>query len=1039
MIPKDFFSNKNIDKRVSKIFAALDLEKPDMIFKVPQSNTIMEYFIHDSPYSIPHSFEWVYNHILKRRIQNLPDGDRKRIKLEIKKLVEINKSISKIKWTHKTNLIIKDIYPPRLHMNDKFDMTSQGAIPFEEDCPDNTTNRLLLLKKISSVPILGNKFKRPQLSNNNQLPNLVHNYQGTEMKSNSQIPSKNASRISDLPLVFDSYGYCNDYFEQKNSDETHDADINENSDTIQPSNGTNEPSTGDYATPMMSDDELIYRINRLEHHRKLVEERLKTIILGLTDACQQANAYIWMQPHTQDRLGSFVSKYSISNTTIIADTLINKNRIIHDSALHTGFKNKHQPCLEHFFKTFADSSRHTIIPTSRYHCTESFYRMLIDSSQPYDSEGSMDKLKIIEYDMNIAIETIERTCKRIAASMSKTWKNKVINKGPRWKRCIDGTKQWLLHRNDDGDEIHALNVFQFLKPGLTHMIYWHDKNDASIWKKYIQEQFPLGLFLIGCKTKGYMDATVCMRKNQPLFVFDETGGSASIVSHMIRFMKEDNYVRPKASKAMMYPDASKRFTSSKKYHYLNSERFIEIQNWSRVMLQNWPDPFNPNSVLVIDTLTDSIENLQNNITKTMNAVFEDIPELGGRKEDEVRLAYAWTKYAMLKRNAEKLQLRANVYIIMLASLTVMTTVVSTMVGFIDHWVLHLASVALPILTGIVITFMYTFKPINKWAICESGARMIQSEIYKFRTKSGIYRVIRKHGKQSDVKRARRLFAEELIKVWQSLELSEMKLGSLNTRKEFNETPIYMLPIIKTIQEEEMAALQQYNSQNYYVYHDIGDDDDEPISANIAVNNTSTLKTYNKRHIKTIRTINQQRSSKSIQYSNAMTMNENKNNHVINVEEATMFNTVDKINPCEKMSVETYVKTRLNLILYRHKKRSPYLERIVYVMQTIVFIITASAAFVSHIGYAQWVPVIMSVATMITSIMEQKQLILRLTSTNSVYMQLEQLMCFWQGLSIIERRKHSNATYVVETAEAAVMNELASYIQAVKSVVKEEQE
>ena len=50
-----------------------------------------------------------------------------------------------------------------------------------------------------------------------------------------------------------------------------------------------------------------------------------------------------------------------------------------------------------------------------------------------------------------------------------------------------------------------------------------------------------------------------------------------------------------------------------------------------------------------------------------------------------------------------------------------------------------------------------------------------------------------------------------------------------------------------------------------------------------------------------------------------------------------------------------------------------------------------------------------------------------------------MSCFWQGLSIIERRKHSNATYVVETAEAAVMNELSSYIQAVKSDMKEEQE
>ena len=787
---------------------------------------------------------------------------------------------------------------------------------------------------------------------------------------------------------------------------------------------TNTGPTRNDDTPdrLITDEELIYRINRLEHHRKLVEERLKTIIRGLTDACQQANAYIWMQPQTQDRLGSFVSRYSINNTIIIADSLIDRNKIIHDSV-----DKKYHKSLYEYFETFADSTRKTIIPSAWNHCTETFYKSLLEASKPFDSDESIDKITMIEYDMCHAVENIERTCRAIAATMTDDWKTNVMKKGSRWKKCMAGKKHWLLHQNDDGEEIHALNFFQFLKPRLTHMIYWHDKNDAATWKRYVQNQFPMGLFLIGSKTEGYKDAVMCMRKNQPLFVFDETGGSASIVSDMIRFMQEERYRRPKTTKTMTYPADDKRFTCKKKYHYLNADRFIEIQNWSRVMLQNWPDPFNPNSVLVIDTLTDSIEHLQNNITKTMNAVFEDIPELGGRKEDEVRLAYAWTKYAMLIRNADKLQWRANIYIGLLAVLTVATTVVSTLVVTMDHWLLHLGAVALPIITGIVITFMYTFKPINKWAVCEIGARMIQGEIYKFRTKTGIYRVVRKHGAQSDVKRARRLFAEELIKVWQSLELSEMKLGSLNTRKEFNNIPIYELPIIQTIQEEELAAMNQYNNQNYYDYNIAEDAQQVSRPAHsIAINKSTTIKTYNKQ-------IKQARG-KTPQPSIGDPPITQQDAQLATIEDGQLENTFDQINPCDKMSVETYVKTRLNLILYRHKKRAPKLERTVHLTQTCIFIITASAAFVSHIGHARWVPVIMSVVTMMTSVMEQKQLILRLTSTNSVHMQLEQLMCFWQGLSIIERRKHSNATYVVETAEAAVLNELASYIQAVKSVV-----
>ena len=1063
VVPKDYFLKKDVDKSVSKIFAALGLEKPDMIFKVPQSYTIREYFTHDSPYSIPDSFATIYNAILRDKIAMKDPTERKKIKADIKHLIEISQSLEKVKWTYKTNQIIKSIFPHHMHMNDTNDMTSQQAINQDESTQPTSSG---LLSGFQNIGIFksgqqkdqswghhmhrktSGQISRPtartttlgpgQFSHPAQLPHLDYSFTTGDMTA----PAPTASH---LPSLVQSNNIPVDVPMPTITDPRH----------------ANPPRYN--RRPPMTDQELIYRINRLEHHRKLVEERLKTIIQGLTDACQQANAYIWMQPQTQDELGSFVSKYSISNTTIFSDAFIDRSKIIHDKTT-----TYHKSLHEHF-ETFATSTRTTVIPNQWDHCTESFYKTLIASSTPFDSDESVDKFTIIEYNMDNVIESLEKTCRSIATSMPDNWKLMVSKKGTRWERCLAGKRHWLLHPTDDGEELHILHYFQFLKPGLTHMVYWHDKNDASVWKKYLQEQFPLGMFLIGCKTEGYRDATTCMRKNQPLFVFDQTGGSASIVSHMIKFMKEDRYRRPSTIETMQYPTDEKRFKSPKKYHYLNSERFIDIQNQSRVMLQNWPDPFNPNSVLVINTLTDSIENLQNNITKTMNAVFEDIPELGGRKEDEVRLAYAWTKYAMLKRNAAKLQLRANIYIGLLAFLTVMTTVVSTLVVRIDHWAMHLASVGLPIITGIVITFMYTFKPINKWAVCEIGARMIQGEIYKFRTKTGIYRVVRKHGSmdKSGVKKARRLFAEELIKVWQSLELSEMKVGSLNTRKEFNEVPIHDLPIIQTIQHEEVAALKQYNYQNYYdaTHLDLRDGNghgntDNPVCTVEDFVHIKSIKKYNKmlasRHhdwkdsehsLGSSRTTRRSSSNhfgghSSRTFASSTTPIPTVSAPAPNYkprQPETIDNTVDQINPCDKMSVEIYVKTRLNLILYRHKRQSPWLERIVYFMQTFIFIITASAAFVSHIGYAQWVPVIMSVATMLTSIMEQKQLILRLTSTNSVHMQLEQLMCFWQGLSIIERRKHSNATYVVETTEAAVMNELASYIQAVKSVVNDDQE
>jgi hypothetical protein len=59
-------------------------------------------------------------------------------------------------------------------------------------------------------------------------------------------------------------------------------------------------------------------------------------------------------------------------------------------------------------------------------------------------------------------------------------------------------------------------------------------------------------------------------------------------------------------------------------------------------------------------------------------------------------------------------------------------------------------------------------------------------------------------------------------------------------------------------------------------------------------------------------------------------------------------------------------------------------------------------------------------------------VFRVTSSNAARTQLDQSYCFWQGLSIIERRRFSNATYIVESAEATVIANLAQYAQAIRS-------
>ena len=101
--------------------------------------------------------------------------------------------------------------------------------------------------------------------------------------------------------------------------------------------------------------------------------------------------------------------------------------------------------------------------------------------------------------------------------------------------------------------------------------------------------------------------------------------------------------------------------------------------------------------------------------------------------------------------------------------------------------------------------------------------------------------------------------------------------------------------------------------------------------------------------------------------------------------------------------------------------------------------TASGAILAYLGQVAWVPVLMAFVATLTTYMDNKQYKLRLISANSAQVNLEQLQCYWQGLSVIERRKYNNASYLVENTEATVTSEFSVYVQAVKTARKRSDE
>ncbi len=994
VVPKGFLNARDLDKTASKMFNALQLPRPEMIFQVPQSFMFQENFIHDCEDIFDESWEKKFKDFLQPLLEDDKFKNPTTNKVIDQYLRLCNtESLDKLKWSrHTTSLAIwilqkylnqseqeapssiRNLHHPSHAQTRSYNRTDSGISTTQQQNNEDDQNSDSDIESPSTtIRIIPENdediISEPQTKDAaTQLNFPLHDsdlYSKNTDEVVSQISSNTSTKLATISKLFTNLRSSSKVMLNPTQWRKSIENISQNNDIIEKKIDTIKLCN---LSPDQVYRDLLEKLENQEHHRHLVLERIATMIRGITDACRQATAFIWMTHKRHDILGRFVADNAKAGTIIIGDAIFDSKKMwtsddIKDWIINSIKSDKITSMEIDPWNMFRESFKADILK----------YSVSFDPDHPNDFPPSLELNSIL---MIKELEDLIHKTVEDLISKDVIFESDIRAKGLNWSARLDRKKPWLDFCPYE-EHNHLLDYFELPKSGLTHLIFWEDNTDFLTWESYLQQSFPLGLFLIGGKNNGFELASRCLRENQPLFVFEGTGGSASIISQVIKFMKCRNrpFSRPSFQEIQQFPAVNKLFSRPERAHLAFASEFYLIQKQARVLLRNWPDYFNSDAVLNVNIMNQSIENLQDQITKTMNAVFEELPELGSHREDKKRIKYAWKQYDMLKKNAASLNLIGTTYIRILSLLSFITTLI-TIFGGMEQYATYLSipTVILPILTGVVITMLYTFKPIEKWAVCKIGACLIKSEIYKFRTRTGIYRVSRQQLSAAQQTEpitnmedyriaARRLFSAKLMEVWKSLEVSEMKLGALNHLKK---------------QTDNFNSFDQEDSLE-------DDEDDPPDFAEI--NSKENL----------------------------------------------------SCNACGKLSVENYVKYRLKEQLDYYKVLSPRLKRSLQCFQIMIFLCTAAGSLLAHLGFSRWVPALMAFIASITTIMEQKQYSLRLSASNSVQMQLEQLKCYWQGLSIIERRKFVNASYMVETTEATVVSQYTAYTQAVRTSVKKHQD
>ena len=679
------------------------------------------------------------------------------------------------------------------------------------------------------------------------------------------------------------------------------------------------------------------KLESIELDRASTKIKLKMLIRSLSEVFNQANAILWMNSYRNDHGGEFVASNCHKSTTILGDCVLYEEFFYDSSKINIAIEN------------YINSNDKRIQLSSKFFQKKMLDKIIENSKSYYENQS--ESIDIVVEDV---IKDINNIAKEFFDNSNNIEKYGDNERFKELKLDIENNKDILVRNTLYYDHISKFHMLP--KSSLTHLIYWQDESDYLTWSSYLKSYFPVGVLLIGCKKTGYNQAIACLREKLPLFVFDKTGGSASIIS------KNFNKYNVNVNNINDVSDNDNQDIKIKQKNKFNGygEFFEEIESKSKLIFENWFKYNKMDSVFVINPNEKNLVYLQDKIYKTMNTVFYNDTEIGSDKDDKIRLSYAWIQYETLKKNAKSLEKWSLFYFITIGILSFLTSLVSTLYTLYNNRIMGIFSIILPIITGLSLTLFYTFKPIQRWATSEIGRRMIIGEIFKYRTRTGIYHISKKFiDKKNKERKARELFSEELIKIWKNLELSDFKLSSLRTisNHKFEE-------VIKKIKDKE--------------------------------NNLFDNKPYN------------------LDLENGLPIN-------------------NKTDPLEKISVDDYVNLRLDHLINKNKKNAPKYEFFLKLFQFLIFLFTASGAFLSHINLSIWVPIVLAFSTMLSTIMEQEQLMVKLSSTNGIYMQLEQLRCYWHGLCLVDKRKVSNANYIVENTESILISQLSSYVQAVKSV------
>eukprot|EP00967_Tisochrysis_lutea_P074688 scaffold100467_cov31-Tisochrysis_lutea.AAC.2 len=211
----------------------------------------------------------------------------------------------------------------------------------------------------------------------------------------------------------------------------------------------------------------------------------------------------------------------------------------------------------------------------------------------------------------------------------------------------------------------------------------------------------------------------------------------------------------------------------------------QLKERAVMLLQNFPETFNKQAVLTVNLGIGSlvkVETLQDSITKVMSTVFDEAPELGGKMAEERAILHVLMLKLQLEKTARNYWWEATVLQVIYRMLSLSALSLVTVSGIVEgngmatlvHY-FYYPSIVLPITVALFASLFAMYKPMDRFAVAFLCAKTIESELMRYRTRTGRYRTTTSNsGKKSH----RKKFSDTCEELFLNCMMSEMRAGVL---------------------------------------------------------------------------------------------------------------------------------------------------------------------------------------------------------------------------------------------------------------------